>query len=82
MAIAYTLPIFLGSALAIARVDGSINLPVAFLIVTYGPTLLRAVLAHGFEFTQWLISQADSERAIRRDSCPWLPLASLPEHLY
>ncbi|TIR50662.1 MAG: EAL domain-containing protein [Mesorhizobium sp.] len=72
-AVAYTLPIFIGSAVAIAWVEDAVNLPVAILIITYATTLLRAVLAHGFEFTQRLISQAESERAIRRDVLTRLP---------
>lgn len=72
-ALAYTLPIFIGSAVAIAWVEDAVNLPVAILIITYATTLLRAVLAHGFEFTQRLISQAESERAVRRDVLTRLP---------
>ncbi|TGU16622.1 GGDEF-domain containing protein, partial [Mesorhizobium sp. M4B.F.Ca.ET.150.01.1.1] len=48
-AVAYTLPIFVGSMLAIAWVEGAINLLVAILIVSYAITLFRAVLAHAVE---------------------------------
>ncbi|RWD42150.1 GGDEF domain-containing phosphodiesterase [Mesorhizobium sp.] len=72
-AVAYTLPIFVGSAVAIARVEDAVNLPVAILIVTYATTLFRAVLAHAVEFTQRFILQAEGERAIRRDVLTSLP---------
>lgn len=72
-AVAYTLPIFVGSAVAIARVEDAVNLPVAVLLVTYATTLFRAVLAHAFEFTQRFILQAEGERAIRRDVLTSLP---------
>ncbi|MBA1142351.1 MULTISPECIES: putative bifunctional diguanylate cyclase/phosphodiesterase [Mesorhizobium] len=72
-AIAYTLPIFVGSAVAIVWVEGAVNLPVAILMVSYAITLFRAVLAHAFEFTQRFILQAESENAIRRDVLTRLP---------
>lgn len=72
-AVAYTLPIFVGSAVAIARVEDAVNLPVAVLLVTYATTLFRAVLAHAFEFTRRFILQAEGERAIRRDVLTSLP---------
>ncbi|RWA98041.1 MAG: EAL domain-containing protein [Mesorhizobium sp.] len=72
-AVAYTLPIFVGSMLAIAWVEGAVNLPVAILIVSYAITLFRAVLAHAFEFTRRFILQAESENAIRRDVLTSLP---------
>ncbi|WP_244441083.1 diguanylate cyclase [Mesorhizobium sp. STM 4661] len=72
-AVAYTLPIFVGSMLAIARVEDAVNLPVAILIMSYATTLFRAVLAHAFEFTQRFILQAEGERAIRRDVLTSLP---------
>ncbi|WP_245498687.1 EAL domain-containing protein [Mesorhizobium sp. M2A.F.Ca.ET.029.05.1.1] len=72
-AVAYTLPIFVGSMLAIAWVEGAINLLVAILIVSYAITLFRAVLAHAVEFTRRFILQAESENAIRRDVLTSLP---------
>ncbi|RWI90052.1 MAG: EAL domain-containing protein [Mesorhizobium sp.] len=72
-AIAYTLPIFVGSTVAIVWVKDAVNLPVAILMVSYAITLFRAVLAHAFEFTQRCISQAESENAIRRDVLTRLP---------
>ncbi|MER8438706.1 EAL domain-containing protein [Mesorhizobium sp. M1312] len=72
-AIAYTLPIFVGSAVAIVWVEDAVNLPVAILIVSYAITLFRAVLAHAVEFTQRFILQAESENAIRRDVLTSLP---------
>ncbi|RWI31460.1 MAG: EAL domain-containing protein [Mesorhizobium sp.] len=72
-AIAYTLPIFVGSAVAIVWVEDAVNLPVAILIVSYATTLFRAVLAHASEFTQRFILQAESENAIRRDVLTSLP---------
>ncbi|QND69381.1 EAL domain-containing protein (plasmid) [Mesorhizobium loti] len=72
-AVAYTLPIFVGSAVAIVWVGDAVNLPVAILIVSYAITLFRAVLAHAFEFTQRFILQAESENAIRRDILTSLP---------
>jgi len=72
-AVAYTLPIFVGSMLAIVWADDGVNLPVATLIVIYAITLFRAVLAHAFEFTQRFILQAESENAIRRDVLTGLP---------
>ncbi|MFK0690919.1 putative bifunctional diguanylate cyclase/phosphodiesterase [Mesorhizobium sp. IMUNJ 23033] len=72
-AIAYTLPIFVGSAVAIVWVQDAVNLPVAILIVSYATTLFRAVLAHASEFTQRFILQAESENAIRRDVLTSLP---------
>lgn len=72
-AVAYTLPIFVGSMLAIVWVKDAINLPVAALITIYAITLFRAVLAHAFEFTQRFILQAESENAVRRDVLTRLP---------
>lgn len=72
-AVAYTLPIFVGSAVAIVWMEGAVNLPVAILIVSYAITLFRAVLAHAVEFTQRFILQAESENAIRRDVLTRLP---------
>lgn len=72
-AVAYTLPIFVGSMLAIVWGDDAVNLPVATLIVIYAITLFRAVLAHAFEFTQGFILQAESENAVRRDVLTGLP---------
>ncbi|RWF24045.1 MAG: EAL domain-containing protein [Mesorhizobium sp.] len=72
-AIAYTLPIFVGSAVAIVWLDGDVNLPVAILMVSYAITLFRAVLAHASEFTRRCILQAESENAIRRDVLTSLP---------
>ncbi|BAB54575.1 mlr9186 (plasmid) [Mesorhizobium japonicum MAFF 303099] len=72
-AIAYTLPIFVGSAVAIVWMEGAVNLPVAILIVSYAITLFRAVLAHASEFTQSFILQTESENAIRRDVLTSLP---------
>ncbi|MER8383182.1 EAL domain-containing protein [Mesorhizobium sp. M1405] len=72
-AVAYTLPIFLGSAVAIVGAGDAVNLPVAILIVSYAITLFRAVLAHAVEFTQRFILQAESESAIRRDVLTSLP---------
>lgn len=72
-AVAYTLPIFLGSAVAIVGVGDAVNLPVAILIVSYAITLFRAVLAHAVGFTQRFILQAESENAIRRDVLTRLP---------
>ncbi|MER8949815.1 EAL domain-containing protein [Mesorhizobium sp. M0809] len=71
--VAYTLPIFLGSAVAIVGAGDAVNLPVAILIVSYAITLFRAVLAHAVEFTQRFILQAESENAIRRDVLTSLP---------
>ncbi|ANT54918.1 putative bifunctional diguanylate cyclase/phosphodiesterase [Mesorhizobium amorphae] len=72
-AIAYTLPIFIGSAVAVVRVGDAVNLPVIILLVSYAITLFRAVLAHASEFTQRFILQAESENAIRRDVLTSLP---------
>lgn len=72
-AVAYTLPIFLGSAVAIVGAGDAVNLPVAILIVSYAITLFRAVLAHAVGFTQRFILQAESENAIRRDVLTRLP---------
>ncbi len=66
-AIAYTVPIFVGAAISISYSSDFDYLLVAILIVIYAFTLLRAVLAHAFEFTERLILQAESEQAIRRD---------------
>ncbi|RUW64795.1 diguanylate cyclase, partial [Mesorhizobium sp. M2A.F.Ca.ET.067.02.1.1] len=72
-AVAYTLPIFVGSAVAIVWLDGAVNVPVAILMVSYAITLFRAVLAHASEFTRRFILQAESENAIRRDVLTSLP---------
>ncbi|WP_342216109.1 putative bifunctional diguanylate cyclase/phosphodiesterase [Mesorhizobium sp. L-8-10] len=66
-AIAYTLPIFAGSAFAIARAGDTVSVAVAILMVSYAATLFRAVLGHAFEFTRRSILQVESEHAIRRD---------------
>jgi diguanylate cyclase len=72
-AISFTLPIFIGSTFAILGMGDIEYLLVAILIVSYGVILFRSILAHAFEFTEQLILQAESERAIRRDHLTRLP---------
>ncbi|MCC8958031.1 EAL domain-containing protein [Bradyrhizobium sp. Pear77] len=72
-AVAFTAPIFVGTAICLARNDDFAYLLVAILVVAYGFVLLRGVFANSFEFTRRTIAQLEAERRGRRD-----PLTQLP----
>lgn len=72
-AIAFTTPIFLGTAICIGGAGDFVYLLVAILVVVYGSVLLRGIFANAFEFTQRLISQLEAEKIVRRDALTHLP---------
>ncbi|MFQ3453213.1 EAL domain-containing protein [Bradyrhizobium sp. UFLA01-814] len=72
-AVAFTAPIFVGTAICLGRNDDFVYLLVAILVVAYGFVLLHGVFAHSFEFTRRTIAQLEAERRGRRD-----PLTQLP----
>ena len=72
-AIAFTAPIFVGTAICLGRNGDFVYLLVATLVVVYGCVLLRGVFVNSFEFTRRLIAQLEAERTVRRD-----PLTKLP----
>jgi diguanylate cyclase (GGDEF)-like protein len=72
-AIAYTAPIFIGTAICLGRNGDLDYLLVAVLVVVYGSVLLRGVLANSFEFTRRIITQLEAERTVRQDPLTHLP---------
>ncbi|MGY4174981.1 diguanylate cyclase (GGDEF)-like protein [Bradyrhizobium sp. USDA 4518] len=72
-AVAFTAPIFVGTAICLGRNDDFAYLLVAILVVAYGFVLLRGVFAHSFEFTRRAIAQLEAERRGRRDTLTQLP---------
>jgi diguanylate cyclase (GGDEF)-like protein len=72
-AIAFTAPIFLGTAICISRNGDFVYLLVAILVVVYGCVLLHGVFANSFEFTKRLMTQLDAERTVRQDPLTHLP---------
>jgi diguanylate cyclase (GGDEF)-like protein len=72
-AVAFTAPIFLGTAICLGRMDDFVYVLVAILVVVYGFVLLRGVFLNSFEFTRRIVAQLDAERTVRQD-----PLTRLP----
>jgi diguanylate cyclase (GGDEF)-like protein len=67
-AICFTGPIFVGSAICIARSGDFTYLLVAILVVVYACVLLRGVFSNSFEFTNRLTRQFANEKAVRQDT--------------
>jgi diguanylate cyclase (GGDEF)-like protein len=72
-AIGFMGPLFLGSAICIARNGDFVYLLIAVLVVVYACVLLRGVLAYSFEFTRRMIAHLETEKAVRQDSLTKLP---------
>ena len=72
-AVAFTAPIFVGTAICLGRNGDFVYLLVAILVVAYGFVLLRGVFANSIEFARRTIAQLEAERKVRRD-----PLTQLP----
>ncbi|MCA1378767.1 MULTISPECIES: EAL domain-containing protein [unclassified Bradyrhizobium] len=72
-AVAFTAPIFVGTAICLGRNGDFVYLLVAILVVAYGFVLLRGVFAYSFEFTKRTIAQLEAERRVRRDPLTHLP---------
>ncbi|MBR1248936.1 EAL domain-containing protein [Bradyrhizobium sp. AUGA SZCCT0169] len=72
-AIAFTAPIFVGTAICIGRSGDFTYLLVAILVVVYACVLLRGVFSYSFEFTRRLINQLETEKAVRQDPLTHLP---------
>jgi diguanylate cyclase len=75
-AIAFTAPIFLGTAICLSDEGDFVYLLMAVLVVVYGLVLLRGVFASAFEFTRRIIAQDEAERTVRQD-----PLTRLPNRV-
>jgi diguanylate cyclase (GGDEF)-like protein len=72
-AIAYTAPIFLGTAICLGRSGDFVYVLVAILVVVYGSVLLRGVFVNSFAFTRRVIAQLEAERTVRQDPLTHLP---------
>jgi diguanylate cyclase len=72
-AIAFTGPIFIGSAIAIATNGDSVYFLVALLMVVYTGVLLSGVFAHALQLTYRLMAQIEVETEMRKDSLTGLP---------
>jgi diguanylate cyclase (GGDEF)-like protein len=72
-AIGFMGPIFLGSAICIARAGDFVYVLIAVLVVVYACVLLRGVFAYSFEFTRRMIAHLETEKAVRQDSLTKLP---------
>jgi diguanylate cyclase (GGDEF)-like protein len=72
-AIAFTAPIFIGTAICLGREGDYVYLLVAALVVVYGTVLLRGVFVNAFEFRRRIIAHHDAERTVRQDSLTHLP---------
>jgi diguanylate cyclase (GGDEF)-like protein len=72
-AIAFTAPIFIGTAICLGREGDYVYLLVTALVVVYGTVLLRGVFVNAFEFRRRIIAQHDAERTVRQDSLTHLP---------
>ncbi|MFB9264129.1 putative bifunctional diguanylate cyclase/phosphodiesterase [Bradyrhizobium erythrophlei] len=72
-AIAFTTPIFLGTAICLGRNGDFVYLLVAILVVVYGAVLLRAVFVNAFAFTRRVIAQLEAEKSVRQDPLTHLP---------
>ena len=72
-AIGFMGPIFVGSAICIARSGDFVYLLIAILVIVYACVLLRVVFAYSFEFTRRMIAHLETEKAVRQDSLTKLP---------
>ncbi len=72
-AIGFMGPIFLGSAICIARNGDFVYVLIAVLVIVYACVLLRVVFAYSFEFTRRMIAHLETEKAVRQDSLTKLP---------
>jgi diguanylate cyclase len=72
-AIGFMGPIFLGSAICIAKNGDFVYLLIAVLVVSYACVLLRGVFAYSFEFTRRMIAHLETEKAVRQDTLTKLP---------
>src|SRR6266702_5222397 len=72
-AIAYTAPIFIGTAICLSQNGDFVYLLVAILVVVYGSVLLRGVFVNSFEFARRVIIQLAAERTVRQDPLTHLP---------
>ncbi len=72
-AIAFTTPIFLGTAVCLGRNGDFVYMLVAILVIVYGAVLLRAVFVNAFEFTRRIIAQLHAEKSVRQDPLTHLP---------
>ena len=72
-AIGFMGPIFLGSAICIARSGDFVYWLIAILVIVYACVLLRVVFAYSFEFTRRTIAHLETEKAVRQDSLTKLP---------
>jgi diguanylate cyclase (GGDEF)-like protein len=72
-AIGFMGPIFLGSAICIARNGDFVYVLIAVLVISYACVLLRGVFAYSFEFTRRMIAHLETEKAVRQDSLTKLP---------
>ena len=67
-AIAFTVPIIVGTAICLGQIGDPVYLLVAVLLVVYTCILLRGVFSYSFEFTRRLIAQFETEKAVRQDT--------------
>jgi diguanylate cyclase (GGDEF)-like protein len=72
-AIAFTAPIFLGTAICLGRNGDFVYVLVAILVVVYGSVLLRGVFLNSFEFARRIVTQINAERIVRQDPLTHLP---------
>jgi diguanylate cyclase len=72
-AIGFTAPIFLGTAICIGRSGDFVYLLVGILVVVYACILLRGIFAYSFGFTRRLVTQLETEKAVRQDALTNLP---------
>ncbi|WP_426440803.1 putative bifunctional diguanylate cyclase/phosphodiesterase [Bradyrhizobium genosp. P] len=72
-AIAFTAPIFLGTAICLGRDGDFVYLLMAVLVVVYGTVLLRGVFVNALEFRRRIIAQHNAERTVRQDPLTHLP---------
>jgi diguanylate cyclase (GGDEF)-like protein len=75
-AIAFTGPLVLASAFAVARSGDPTYFLVGLLMVIYTGVLLRGVFVHALKLTARLVAQIEAEKAARRD-----PLTHLPNRI-
>ncbi|QPF86260.1 EAL domain-containing protein [Bradyrhizobium genosp. L] len=72
-ALAFTAPIFVGTAICLGHEGDFVYLLVAVLVIVYGLVLLRGVFVNAFEFRRRIISQHEAERTVRQDPLTHLP---------
>src|SRR5271167_3701075 len=72
-AIAFTVPIVVGSAIAIGRSGDQAYLLVALLMISYIAVLLRGVFVHATQIARRVSEQIQAERKVRSDELTNLP---------